>query len=394
MSSTQDSHSVSTASRPVKPPSLLLGCSATELGSTRYTVEMSGRGYGERRRTEQELRLLYRAVAASSNGITISDSTLPDNPLTYVNRSFELMTGYSSEEVLGRNCRFLQGTDSNQSALLEIRAALREGRDCQVTLRNYRKDGTLFWNELRLSPVHDEQGQLVNFVGVQNDVTERKRVEEELRRAHAELDERVRQRTAKLTEANARLELEIAERRELEEQLTHQAFHDPLTGLPNRSLFSDRVELSLTGSLERGSRVAVLLVDLDNYRTVNDSMGHEVGDRILLAVAERLENAVGSRGMTAHFGGDQFAVLLEDVTTIDDAVRVARRIEEVLRNPFDPEDLERPVTASIGISMSTSDWEPPEEIMRRADTAMYCAKESGKARYVLFDPGTHKGTSP
>ena len=87
---------------------------------------------------------MYRAVAASSNGITISDSNLPDNPLTYVNRSFELMTGYSSEEVLGRNCRFLQGTDSDQSALLEIRTALQAGRDCEVLLRNYRKDGTLF----------------------------------------------------------------------------------------------------------------------------------------------------------------------------------------------------------------------------------------------------------
>jgi diguanylate cyclase (GGDEF)-like protein len=87
-------------------------------------------------------------------------------------------------------------------------------------------------------------------------------------------------------------------------------------------------------------------------------------------------------------------VLLEDVATVDDAVRVARRIEEVLRNPFDSEDLERPITASIGIGMSTSSWEPPEEIMRRADTAMYCAKESGKARHVVFDPNANKGTSP
>src|SRR4028119_588081 len=163
---------------------------------------MLDEGDGERRRTEQELRLLYRAVAASSNGITISDSNLPDNPLIYVNRSFELMTGYSFEEVLGRNCRFLQSTDGNQPALLEVRAALREGRDCQVLLRNYRKDGTLFWNELRLSPVHDERGRVVNFVGVQNDVTERKRAEEGLRRAHAELDERVRQRSARLRAAN------------------------------------------------------------------------------------------------------------------------------------------------------------------------------------------------
>jgi PAS domain S-box-containing protein len=264
---------------------------------------VSSEGDGERRRTEQELRLLYRAVGASSNGITITDPHLPDYPLIYVNRSFELMTGYSSEEVLGRNCRLLQGTDRNQSALLEIRSALQAGRDCQVLLRNYRKDGTLFWNELRLSPVHDEWGRLVNFVGVQNDVTERKRAEEEIRRAHAELDERVRQRTARLTEANAQLKREIAERRELEEQLTHQAFHDPLTGLPNRSLFLDRVELSSTGSLGRGGKVAVLLVDLDDFKIVNGSLGYEAGDRVLLAFAECLEIAVVSQGTIAHFGG-------------------------------------------------------------------------------------------
>jgi diguanylate cyclase (GGDEF)-like protein/PAS domain S-box-containing protein len=304
------------------------------------------------------------------------------------------MTGYSSEEVLGRNCRFLQGSDDDQAALIEVRDAVREGRDCQVLLRNYRKDGTLFWNELRLSPVHDERGELVNFVGVQNDVTERKLAEEELRRAHAELDERVRQRTARLAEANARLKREIAERQLLEEHLTHQAFHDPLTGLPNRSLFLDRIELSLTGSLERRAKVAVVLVNLDNFRTVNDSLGYEVGDRVMLAVAERLENAVGARGTTAHFGGDQFAVLLEDVASAGDAVRVARWIEEGLRRPLDLEGLEQVVTASIGIGLSTSNWEPPEEILHRADAAMYRAKEAGKARYAILDPSANESTSP
>ena len=369
-------------------------CGPTKLGSTRYTAEVPNEEKGESRRTDQELRLLYRAVAASSNGITISDSNLPDGPLIYVNRSFELMTGYSSEEVLGRNCRFLQGTDRNQAALLEIRTALREGRDCQVLLRNYRKDGTLFWNELRISPVHDERGRLVNFIGVQNDVTERKRAEEELRRAHAELDERVRQRTARLTEANARLKREIAERRELEEHLTHQAFHDPLTGLPNRSLFLDRVELSTVGSLERGGKVAVLLVDLDDFKTVNYSLGYGAGDRVLLAVAERLENTVGSRGTTAHFGGDQFAVLLEDVTSAGDAVRVARGIKDSLRSPFDVEGLEWVITASIGIGLSTSGWEPPEQIIRRADAAVYRAKEAGKACHAVFDRSANESTSP
>ena len=336
---------------------------------------------------------MYRAVAASSNGITISDSTAPDEHLIYVNRSFELMTGYSSDEVLGRNCRFLQGDDGDQPALLEVRAALREGRDCEVLLRNYRKDGTPFWNELRLSPVHEERGRLVNFVGVQNDVTQRKRAEEELRRAHEELDERVRRRTARLTESNARLKREIAERRELEEQLIHQAFHDPLSGLPNRSLFLDRLELSLTGALKRGAKVAVLLANVDGFRAVNESLGYEAGDRLLLTVAERLENTVGPGGTVAHFGGDQFAVLLEDVASVGDAVRVARRIEEGLRRPLDLGGLEWTVTTSIGIGLSIPQWEPPGEIVRRADAAMYRAKEAGKGCHAIFDPGADEGAS-
>ncbi len=220
-----------------------------------------------------------RAIAASSNGIVISDPNQPDNPLIYVNRSFELMTGYSAEELLGHNCRLLQGSDRDQPALDEVRAAIREERDCEVLLRNYRKDGTLFWNELRLSPVHDERGQLVNFVGVQNDVTERKQAEEELQRAHDELEDRVRQRTARLAEANAQLQREIAERRELEEQLTHQAFHDPLTGLPNRTLFLDHLDLALERAGRREGEVAVLFMDLDDFKVINDSLGHEVGIR-------------------------------------------------------------------------------------------------------------------
>ncbi len=245
-------------------------------------------------------------------------------------------------------------------------------------------------NELRLSPVHDDRGRLVNFVGVQIDVTGRKQAEEELRRAYAELDERVRQRTARLAEANARLQREIAERRVLEEQLTHQAFHDPLTGLPNRSLFLDRLELSLTGVQGREGKVAVLLMNLDNFKTVNNSLGYEAGDRVLLAVAERLENGVGFRGTIAHFGGDQFAVLLEDVTSAGDAVQVARRIEECLRRPFDLQALERLVTASIGIALSASGREQPEELLCRADAAMYRAKEAGRARYAVVDPSANE----
>jgi PAS domain S-box-containing protein len=137
----------------------------------------------ERKRAEDALRLRDRAIAASSNGIVITDPNQPDDPIIYVNPSFERMTGYSAQETLGRNCRFLQGTEREQQALEELRTALRDGHQCKVILRNYKKDGTLFWNELSISPVRDTEGKLVNFIGVQEDVTRRKEAEEELRQS-------------------------------------------------------------------------------------------------------------------------------------------------------------------------------------------------------------------
>jgi PAS domain S-box-containing protein len=133
-----------------------------------------------------KLRLLDRAVTASTNSIVITDPNQPDDPLVYVNPAFESTTGYPAEEALGRNCRFLQGEDRDQPVLEELRTAVREGRHCTVVLRNYRKDGALFWNELSVYPVRDEKGRITHFVGVQNDVTERIRAEEvlsEIRRA-------------------------------------------------------------------------------------------------------------------------------------------------------------------------------------------------------------------
>jgi diguanylate cyclase (GGDEF)-like protein/PAS domain S-box-containing protein len=358
----------------------------TGIIGTRYTSTMRGEANGEHPPVEPELRLLYQAIAASSNGISISDPSQPDNPLIYVNRSFELMTGYPAEEVLGRNCRFLQGPDGDQSALDEVRAAVREERDCLVLLRNYRKDGTLFWNEFRISPVHDERGRLVNFVGVQNDVTGRKRAEEELRRAQHELEDRVQQRTARLAQANAQLQREIAERRELEEQLTHQAFHDPLTGLPNRTMFFDRLESALERARRRDTEVAVLFMDLDDFKVVNDSLGHEVGDQVLLTVAERLENCLLAEETLARFGGDEFTVLLEDVSHPSDAARAAERIGGALRAPFVLRGRERFVTTSVGISFGGRGGERPGDLLRNADLAMYQAKARGRNRHVVFEP--------
>jgi len=137
----------------------------------------------KRKRAEEELRLRDRAIAASSNGIVITDPNRLDHPIIYVNLAFERMTGYAAEEVLGRNCRFLQGADCEQPALEELRAALGEAHECRVVLRNYKKDGTMFWNELSVSPVRSEGGEPVNFVGIQEDITQRVEAEEELRQS-------------------------------------------------------------------------------------------------------------------------------------------------------------------------------------------------------------------
>jgi PAS domain S-box-containing protein len=147
------------------------------------------REIAERRRAEEHLILLERAIESTSNGVLISDRSQPDDPVIYVNPAFTYITGYAEEDVLGHNCRFLQGHDRDQSGLVELRAAVREGRECRVIVRNYRKDGSLFWNELHLSPVRDDVGRVTHFVGIQTDITELKLIEEAVRAS----EERFRQ---------------------------------------------------------------------------------------------------------------------------------------------------------------------------------------------------------
>ncbi|MBZ8180358.1 PAS domain S-box protein [Oscillatoria salina] len=139
------------------------------------------RDISDRKRTEEALRLRERAIAATNNGIIITDARKPDLPVIYVNSAFERMTGYSAREVLNKNCRFLQGSDTDQPGLTQLRAAIKQGESCTVVLRNYRKDGSLFWNELSISPIHGDDGTLTHFIGIQSDITERQEAAEEIR---------------------------------------------------------------------------------------------------------------------------------------------------------------------------------------------------------------------
>ncbi len=269
---------------------------------------------------------------------------------TFVNPAAARMTGWEAAELLGRPLYdVLHHTKPDgihyPDEECPIRATLLDGttrsRDEEVF---WRKDGTSFPVEYTSTPIF-EGNEIVGAVVTLRDSTDRKA---------------------------------------LEEKLQHQAFHDPLTGLPNRALFSDRLQHAVARVRRQGGKVAVLFVDLDNFKIVNDSLGHDAGDELLVGVAGRLRASLRTGDTAARLGGDEFALLLEDLEDVGEATRVAERIADKLRVPFALDDRETFVTASIGVALGAT-TERSEDLLRDADLAMYRAKQSGKARYALFE---------
>jgi diguanylate cyclase (GGDEF)-like protein/PAS domain S-box-containing protein len=631
-------------------------------------------GYSER------LQMMERAIESSSNGIVITDATVADNPMIYINPSFERITGYSRDELIGKNCRFLEGPNTSQEAVEELRNAIEQGRSSQVILQNFRKDGSLFWNELSIAPVYNSRRHLTHFIGVQTDITDRQRAEEELllksqaletfsanlkhlhrittyhyqnfeelvddyltagclmfgvaigvvaqvedrcfkvRSVKAEtkffvkglelnisdtyceaviqskktiacahvaelagmrehraykmfelesyigspifVNEKVygtlsfcspeprgkffeaqeleiielmaqsigkflaahqmeierqevekersdlilslvesedryrrlvelspeaiavhsqgkiayinaagakllgasspasliglpvlnfvhpnsipiaRERMRKVEQENTPIELaeekfmrldgeiidvevagipaiyqgraaaqiiirDVTERKRVEQQLLHDAFHDALTGLPNRVLFIDRLGQAIRRSKNSSDyKFAVLFLDLDRFKVVNDSLGHVLGDKLLVAIAARLQNCVRVSDTVARLGGDEFTILLDHIQSVADATSAANRIQKELTLPFNLEGHEVFTSASIGIVFSRDEAAAngdlnfsqssaqlhPEEFLRDADIAMYRAKALGKARHEVFNLAMHDQT--
>jgi diguanylate cyclase (GGDEF)-like protein/PAS domain S-box-containing protein len=183
---------------------------------------------------------------------------------------------------------------------------------------------------------------------------------------------------------------DVTERRELERELEHQAFHDRLTGLANRALFRDRLEHALARRNRNPHPVAVLLLDLDDFKVVNDSLGHAAGDRLLVMVAERLRGHLRASDTTARLGGDEFAVLLDDPASADEATLVAERLVEVLTAPYQLDGRELFVRASIGVALAAVTGQPADELLRDADMAMYAAKAQSRGGYQVFQPALHE----
>ena len=185
---------------------------------------------------------------------------------------------------------------------------------------------------------------------------------------------------------------DITERRSLERQLTHQALHDPLTGLANRVLLSDRISMALNRSKRSRGKLALLYIDLDNFKTVNDTLGHAGGDCLLATVAERISSCLRATDTAARMGGDEFAVLIENIGEANDETLVAKRILDELRTAIRIHDKEAFVGASIGIALSQTDTLDPDILIRSADIAMYAAKKSGKNKYAVYKDDMHAET--
>ena len=292
------------------------------------------------RRSEERFQSLARNAFEL---VTVFDA---DGTILYESPAVERVLGYSAEDRIGQDgFDYLHPEDQGRARDIAARAMETPGVPVQLEVRGRRSDGEWRWLEVWMTNLLDDRS-VQGIVANQRDITER---------------------------------------RAFQEQLTKQAYHDALTGLPNRALFQSRLEVALARAGRRQRTIAVLFVDLDRFKIINDSLGHETGDDLLVAVAQRLREAVRDEDTVARLSGDEFTVLLEEVEDEVEAAQVAQRIIEDIRRAIDLEGHQVFVGASVGIALSRNGEDRADDLLRDADLAMYRAKEKGRSRYEIFE---------
>ncbi len=308
---------------------------------------------GELRGLNEELRLTSAAVARLNDMVLIAEVTDQGQRIIFVNKAFERRTGYRRDDVLGRDLRLLQGPDTSPATLERIAGAMQRCEPVRAELLNYTRAGEPYWAEMELVPFADEGGNNTHWVAVERDITERKRSEDDIHRL---------------------------------------AYFDVLTGLPNRRLLMDRIEKMLASSERDHTFSAVMFIDLDNFKTINDARGHSIGDALLKNTARRLAQLVRKADTVARIGGDEFVVLLAHLgavhaTAAHAALAVAEKIRMAIAEECIIEGQTYSSSASIGVTMLPKGGESPQDLLREADIAMYRAKAEGRNGIAFFEAG-------
>lgn len=302
----------------------------------------------ERKRIEQELRIAASAFE-TQEGITITDA---DQIIVRVNKAFTQITGYAPDEVIGKKISMLKSGHHDQAFYQAMQEALRNEGQWEGEIWDRHKDGHIYPKWLAITAVKNHRGLVTHFIGNFTDITERKASEEKIKRL---------------------------------------AFYDTLTGLANRRLLTERLEHAIVMQQRTGHYGALLFLDLDNFKLLNDSHGHGVGDELLVLVAQRLKASVREADTVARLGGDEFIVLLEECGTGDDSAAlqvksIAEKILAVLAEPYVLSSVTHDCSSSIGIVLFGNGTSAADAVLSQADTAMYAAKKNGKNAYRFFDP--------
>ncbi|HYR05862.1 MAG TPA: diguanylate cyclase [Gallionella sp.] len=305
--------------------------------------------------------LLAQAIDQSHDGVTIADATKENFPLIFVNRGFEKLTGYTSDEIIGYGYRILQGIDTEQPGLDVIRIAVAKGEGCIVTLRNYRKDGSMFWNELSISPVHDSDGNLTHYIGIQKDVTTRILFEQHLHQSGIDLQTLIR-------------------------QLNTLIYTNHPGGVSNRRHFDELFATLLSTAQRTHSELSVLMIDFDHFKQFNQRYGRSAGDEYLRMVGDCITKSFArTSDCTARYGEEGFAVI-SLATNIDDLRNHVQKLCEQVRalNIPNSDSSYGVVTISIGgINRLPGRESTGTELIKQANQALLTAKRSGGNRTYI-----------